>query len=86
MFGGQIYDQINLREEGVSEREDVYFSKGVENALTPNTIEFVLIRVLLKGKGSLCKVFASLSMGKEVPEQLPISFMLEFNQMIDRGK
>jgi hypothetical protein len=38
MFNGQIYDQINLREEGVSEKEDVYFSKGVDNALTANII------------------------------------------------
>jgi hypothetical protein len=86
MFNGQIYDQINLREEGVSEREDVYFSKGVDNALTANIIEFILIRVLPTASGSLCRVFASLTVGKKVPDQLPVTFMLEFSQMLERGK
>jgi hypothetical protein len=34
-----------LREEGVSEKEEVYFSKGIDNVLTPNMLEFVLIQV-----------------------------------------
>lgn len=77
-----MYDQINLREEGVSEREEVYFSRGVDNALTGNIIEFVLIRALPAPRGTICKVFASLSIDKKTPLQLPIAFMREFSEML----
>jgi hypothetical protein len=44
-----------------------------------NIIEFVLIRALPAPKGTICKVFASLSIDKKIPIQLPIAFMREFS-------
>ena len=38
MFNGHVYDQINLKEEGISEKDQIFFSKGVENPLTPTII------------------------------------------------
>ena len=54
--------------------------------LTPNILEFILIQVTSTESASLCKVYASLSLPKHTPDQFPINLMLEFNEMIERGK
>lgn len=44
-FEGKILDLITLREETMSEQEEVLFAKGIKNIMTENFMEFALAKV-----------------------------------------
>jgi hypothetical protein len=86
LISNKIYEQISIKEESLSDKEEVFFSKGVENIMTGNYLEFILVKAKATDRTGINRLVlvASLILGKDINLEIAIAFLLEFRIMLFR--